>query len=416
MKQKNSRNGEATSRGATGLSRREFLQGVVGAVTASALGAAFAASGSGARASAPQGLPAASQDASTELSLGDRALAKGLLYGAAVVQSHMANDSLFAQHVADECTALVPETALKWSVLRPSRDRYDFRQGDWLADFAQQRRMTFRGHTLVWHDAIPGWLPGAIDSKNGMRLMTDHITNVVTHYAGRVHSWDVVNEAIRPWDGKPQNLRESLWLNNCGPDYVAEAFLAAAAADPGASLVYNEYGLDYTIDKDKAKRMAVLELLADLKARNVPIHGLGIQAHLQADRMKQIFDPRELQEFVRDVAALGLKVLITELEVSDLEVPGDVETRDRAVAEGYKSYLDTVLQEPNVSMVLTWGLSDRYTRLSHSNPRPDKSPPRPLPLDEKMRRKRAWQAIADSFDDAPSRLVRHSTPFHMVRI
>lgn len=416
MDEENSRNGEVTSRGTSGLSRRAFLQGVVGAVTASALGATFSASSSDVQAAATEGLLAATQGASGELSLGDRALAKGLLYGAAVVQSHMANDSQFAQHVAEECTALVPETALKWSVLRPSQDRYDFRQGDWLADFAQQQRMTFRGHTLVWHDAIPGWLSSTIDSKNGMRLMTEHITNVVEHYAGRVHSWDVVNEAIRPWDGKPRNLRESLWLNNCGPDYVAEAFLAAAAADPSASLVFNEYGLDYNIEKDKVKRMAVLELLAYLKARNVPIQGLGIQAHLQADRMSQIFDPRELQQFVRDVASLGLKVLITELEVSDLAVPGDVATRDRAVAEGYKMYLDTVLQEPNVSMVVTWGLSDRYTRLIHSDPRPDKSPPRPLPLDSQMQRKPAWHAIADSLDDAPSRLVYRRTPFHTIPI
>jgi endo-1,4-beta-xylanase len=333
------------------------------------------------------------------------AAAKGLLYGAAVVRSYLRDDQEFAGHFAEECSILVPETELKWSVLRPSQDTYDFSAADWLASFAEDRTMLMRGHTLVWHDSLPGWLKKTIRRDNASGLMLDHITKVVSHFAGRLHSWDVVNEAIDTGSDRPDRLRKTLWLDNCGSQYIEDAFRAAAAADPRAMLVYNEFGLDYDTSDNRDKRAAVLALLSNLRSRGVPVHALGIQAHLQAEQADN-FNPEVLRRFIQQVADLGLQVLITELDVADRSLPANETARDGAVAAIYNSYLNAVLQEQAVSAVLTWGLSDRYTWMMHEPEREDSASPRPLPLDQDLERKPAWYAMASAFDNAQPRIRR----------
>jgi endo-1,4-beta-xylanase len=333
--------------------------------------------------------------------LSDRAAAKGLLYGAASTARKIQQDAAFASAVARECNLFVPENDLKWKALRPSPEQFDFTQGDWLAAFAQAHEMQFRGHTCVWHEALPDWFDQVVTPQNAEQFLTDHIRTVVGHYAGQIHSWDVVNEAIDPVGQGDNGLRDTPWKRFLGVDYIDIAFHTAAAADPNALLVLNDYDLDYDIPRDAAKRAAILRLLRELVDREVPVHVLGIQAHLRAAETS--FDPIILRDFLRQVADLGLKIMVTELDVVDQDLPRALHPRDLAVAHTYQSYLDTVLQEPAVIAVLTWGLSDRYTWLANFRPRSDGAAPRPLPLDSQMYRKPAWRAIASAFDAAPTR-------------
>jgi endo-1,4-beta-xylanase len=332
-----------------------------------------------------------------------RAAAKGLLFGAAVQSRQLSLDVNFAAHFAQECSALVPESELKWKTLRPNLETYNFTPADKLLKFAQAHAIQFRGHTLVWHEALPLWVESVMNSVNAKQLLTDHITTVVKHYAGKIHSWDVVNEAIEPRDGRSDNLRNTPWLLMLGPDYIEMAFRTAAKADPNAMLVYNDFGLDYDTPSGDAKRAAVLKLLEHLKSKDTPIHALGIQAHLYRDNPR--FNPAKFRSFLKDVASLGLKILITEMDVTDKTLPKDIQIRDRMVAAAYEDYLSVALEEPAVIAVLTWGLSDRYTWLSSHDPRKDGASARPLPLDKNLKRKLAWNAIARSFDKAPKRPV-----------
>lgn len=335
--------------------------------------------------------------------LRDRAAAKGLIYGATTQQRILSSDAKFAAHFVKECSILVPEGELKWKTLRPRPDRFNFAQGDWLANFAHERGMLFRGHTLVWHKSMPKWFAGTVNSQNAEQVLLKHIATVVKHYAGKIHSWDVVNEAIYPPDGRSDGLRKSPWLKFLGPDYIDIAFRAAAEADPQALLVYNDFGLDYDKRQDEAKRTAVLRLLERLKSRGTPIDALGIQAHLWGSETR--LNAKKLKSFLRDVADLGLKIMITELDVADRDLPKAPDARDRIVAGVYEDYLSVVLDEPSVIAVLTWGLSDKYTWLSKEEPRKEGAPVRPLPLDAELRRKLAWNAIAHAFDRAPMREV-----------
>ncbi len=330
-----------------------------------------------------------------------RAAAKGLLYGTASTARKMQRDAAFTTAVAQECNLFVPENDLKWKTLRPTPEQFDFTRGDWLAAFAQSHQLQLRGHTCVWHDALPEWFDQVVTHQNAEQILTDHIRTVVGHYAGKMHSWDVVNEAIDPVGQGINGLRNSPWQRLLGADYIDIAFHTAAAADPHALLVLNDYDLDYDIPRDTAKREVMLRLLRELVARGVPVQALGMQAHLRATETS--FDPVKLRDFLRQVADLGLKIIITELDVVDQDLPRALHARDLAVAHAYQTYLDAVLQEPAVIAVLTWGLSDRYTWLAKFRPRSDGAAPRPLPLDALLYRKPAWSAIASALNNAPSR-------------
>ena len=340
------------------------------------------------------------------IALRERAAAKGLIYGSSARRKDLqADNNNLAAHYGSECNILVPEWELKWSagtsLLRPAPAVFDFADGDWMAALAETYHLLLRGHTLVWHSSLPSWFEETVNRQNAERFLVEHIKTTVGHFAGKIHSWDVVNEAIEPNDGRADGLRNSPWLNFINSDYIDLAFRVAAAADPQAMLVYNDYGTEYDAPEDEAKRVAVLKLLEYLKSKGTPIHALGIQAHLAAHQTN--FSPKKFRKFLSDVASLGLKILITELDVSDQELPPDPLLRDRIVASVYEDFLSTTLDEPAVIAVITWGLSDRYSWLSDFAPRSDGLAVRPLPLDADFQRKLAWSAIAKAFDHAPVR-------------
>ena len=367
-------------------------------VAAAAVLALAACGGSPTGPSTPSVQPTPDPQPNVTTTIRAAAESRGLLYGCAVRASHLAQDPAFAQLVASECGMVVPENELKWEALRPSASSFSFDAADRVAAFAQQNGLRLRGHTLVWHAALPAWFAGHATAQNAGALLDEHVAAVVGRYAGRMHSWDVVNEAVETNDGRADGLRETIWLRLLGPDYIDRAFNAAAKADPAAMLVYNENGLEYTWSAPK--RQAVLALLRGMRARGVPVHALGIQAHIQT---RHTLDLDGLRSFMADVEALGLKVLVTEMDVADETLPADATARDQAVADLYKRFMTVALGTRGTVAVLTWGISDRYSWLQNARPRSDGLPVRGLPFDQSLGQKAAYQAMASSMAAAPSR-------------
>lgn len=324
---------------------------------------------------------------------------RGLLYGSATSNDPLL-DREFAKLFVSQCAIVVPEGALKWRPLRPTPTSFDFRASDWLLDFAQNHKLLMRGHTLVWHQSIPDWFETYVNTANAQAILVEHIRTVVGRYSGKLHSWDVVNEVLEPNDNCPDGLRKKPWLSLIGPDYIELAFRTARAADPKALLVWNENLLDGNSTYSARKRTALLQLVMRLKEKGVPIDAVGVQGHLRGD---QPIASAALTRWVADIGQMGLKVLVTELDVRDPQLPADVTTRDKLVAARYKEFLSAVLPQKCVVAALTWGLSAKYTWLSSYAPRADKLPLRPLPFDANMQPTPAFYAIAGTFEHAPNR-------------
>ncbi len=382
------------------MSRREFVR-LAGLGTAGAgLLAGLSACGGSANAGSPMfAQPRNFLSPFQPLRAG--AGSRNILFGAAVGQGALQTDTAFAAQIATHAALLVPEYDLKWELLEPQPDVFNFAPGDWLADFAAQNGQQFRGHCLVWHQQLPSWAGVGVTAAQAEQQLTNHISKTVAHYAGRMHSWDVVNEAINPRDGRSDYLRKTVWLQSIGPEYIELAFRAAAVADPDALLVYNDYGVEYDGSDADARRAGILQLLSRLKTAGTPLHALGIQAHLDPGQTR--LNPDKLRDFMKAVADFGLKIFITELDVIDQGLPADIATRDTDVADAYWQFLNTVLQEPAVTTIVTWGLSDRYTWLAGFKPRSDGQPVRPLPLDSNLQPKPALFAMLDAFQGASPR-------------
>jgi endo-1,4-beta-xylanase len=325
------------------------------------------------------------------------AAAKGIIYGAECGAWDLAAHPDLARAIVQECAMLV-DGSLKWEFTRPAPYTFNFDIPDWRAQFAKRQGLKLRGHTLLWHVNQPQWFYELVNPKNAERVLVEHVQTLTQRYAGQMHSWDVVNEAIEPNDGRSDGLRRSPWLDLLGEDYIDLAFRVAAETDPQALLVYNDYGMEYGNADHEKRRIAILKFLERSLAKGTPIHALGIQSHLVGDQ--QDFDGDQLQRFLAEVADLGLKILVTELDVIDQKLPADIGLRDRQVAKVYEEYLTAVLQEPAVIAVLQWGLSDRHSWLADFFPRSDGLPVRPLPLDDRLRRKVTWGAIGRAFESA----------------
>ncbi len=326
-----------------------------------------------------------------------RALAarRKLLWGCAVEPEIVDGDPAFAALVRRQCAVLTPENALKWNALRPSPNLFDFTSADRVVALAREQQARVHGHCLVWHEAMPDWLAPALTPATGAALLSKHIRSVVGRYAGRVHSWDVVNEAVERNDRRPDGLRASPWMQALGPGYIDMAFHLAHQADPAARLAFADYGLEYdNVSWMVEKRRTMLQALRGLVKRGVPVHALALQGHLDASRPTGFGDG--LYRFLREVADLGLEIYVTELDVNDQMLPGDIAHRDAVVAANYRAFLDVVLAEPAVRMINTWGLSDKHTSRATLFPRPDGAPVRPLPFDRDMLPKPAAFAIAEA--------------------
>jgi endo-1,4-beta-xylanase len=332
--------------------------------------------------------------------LRDVANTRHLLAGAAVSYRELQREDCRAL-LAREASILVSENDMKWQSIHPAPDRYDYTRADALLAFAKTSNAKVRGHNLCWHQQLPRWFPSTATSGNAGELLRAHIAEVAGHYAGRIHSWDVVNEAVFVEDGRPDGLRKSPWLELAGPSYIDLAFTTAAKADPQAILTYNDYDLEQDTEAHEAKRRAVLALLKGLRARNVPVQALGIQSHLVASTSP--YQWSGFHRFLDGAEKLGLTIFITELDVDDTALPADITDRDRQVAACYQDFLSNALKHHNLQAILTWGFTDPDTWLNHFHPRKDGTPQRPLPFDGQLQPKPAYFAMEQSIEAAPRR-------------
>jgi endo-1,4-beta-xylanase len=339
-------------------------------------------------------------------SLKAHAAARGLLTGCAVNANLLREDEGFRKLLAEQYNIVVPENCLKWNMLRPTADTYNFADPDSLVAFAEAHGMKVRGHNFVWHEALPGWFAGTVSKDNAHKFLVDHIHTVGGRYKGKIHSWDVVNEAIWIPDGRPDGLRSSSpWFQMLGPGYIDIAFRTAREADPTALLTYNDYSIEYDNDEEGKKRTAVIALLRRMKGDKVPLDALGIQSHLHAVS-KDGFS-RGVRELIDGAKELGLQVFLTELDVNDDAVAtADMTERDNIVAAVYRSYLATALDGPEVKAVLTWGASDKNTWLNHGTKFRKQHPERlqrPLPFDPDYAPAPGFFAMQASLDKAMKR-------------
>ena len=311
-------------------------------------------------------------------------------YGSAVRYDALVSDPSYRAAVIANCQMIVPEGEMKWPDIHPARGEYRFEKADALVDFARQNKIGIRGHTLAWYGALPAWTAAIGSRAEAQRELVDHIETVVSRYRGSILSWDVVNEPLADWPADATSLRPSVWMQQLGPDYLSIALRTTASADPEARLVLNEYDVEYKGPRYAARRKALLELLRSLRDRDVPLHGIGLQAHLLADRA---IDRDGLQDFLSEVHKLKLDVLITELDVIDYGLPGKVSERDAMVADFAGRFLESVCDVVRPKAILTWGLSDRYTWVPTYFKRRDGMPNRPLPLDADFRRKPLFDVI-----------------------
>lgn len=331
-----------------------------------------------------------------------RASRHNRIYGAAVCTEQLLSDVEYRKVIGREAGILVAEGETKRNVLQPQRNVFNFSRTDAILKFAQDNDQLMRGHTLVWHRANPKWLNEEIVVTRDEKLLTGYIEAIVGRYRGQLNSWDVVNEAIEPDDGLVSGLRQqSIWFRALGESYIETAFHCARAADPDASLYYNEANLEGDVAWSERRRRATLKLLERLISKNVPIDALGIQGHLKAYRVK--YSDEVFSRFLDDVASLGLRILITEFDVADAGGPEDRVQRDADVASLTHRYLDVAFSKPSVIGCLTWGITDKYSWLSRDEHYrwPDGQSSRGLPFDQEFKRKPMWDAMVSAYDKTP---------------
>jgi endo-1,4-beta-xylanase len=342
--------------------------------------------------------------------LKDLAKRKGLRFGNAIANApNRFGDPAYRQLMARECGVIVCENETKWQALQPAQGKFNFKPADEMFAWAKKEGMQIRGHTLLWYPEkwLPKWVNdykfGANESKEAERLLTDHVVTVLKHYGKDIYSWDVVNECIDPATGK---FRDNVFGKRLGGvETVDLAFRLAKEHAPHAQLVYNDYMRG---DAGSAKhRAGVLKLLADLKKKGTPIDALGMQSHIGSwDDVKDGKDARrEWKSFLDEVTGMGYKLLITEFDVNDRELPGDIAKRDAGVAALTKDYLDLTLSYPQVTDFILWGMADHVSWLKdwYEAPRKDGLMIRGTPYDEKLRPKPMRDAIAASLKAMPMR-------------
>lgn len=284
--------------------------------------------------------------------------------------------------VADrEYSSVTPENEMKWAIVHPERDRYDFTAADRIVDHARANRMLVRGHTLVWHRQNPTWLENGTFTRDELiGILRDHIHTVVGHFRGRVKQWDVANEAFRD-DGT--GLRDNLWLRGIGPEYLPLAFRFAHEADPDVRLYLNDY-LNETISPKSSYFFGWAYIM---RAFGMPIDGLGVQMH----RFLLLPESEaDVEANLRRFADAGFQVWITEMDVAVL-LPADDQELDQQ-ATVYGDVVTACLRIRRCRGITTWGFTDRSSWIPGEFPGFGAG----LPFDEQLAPKPAYRAIADA--------------------
>lgn len=304
--------------------------------------------------------------------------------------------------IVREFTSITPENDMKIGPIHPAENQYNWKNADAIVAFAQRNNLKVRGHNLVWHyeSQTPKWIFKDKDGNQAskelvLQRLKDHITTVVSRYKGKLYAWDVANEVIS--DKPDEYLRPSEWYKICGEEYIAKAFQWAYEADPNAQLFYNDYN-----EISPVKREKIYKLVKSLKDAGVPIHGVGLQAHWAINEPGR----EQLDSTLKRFADLGLKIQITELDISVYtkehdareNKPEDVNTaftteKENAQIEKYKMCFELFRKYKNViSGVTFWNISDKYSWLDNFPVKNRKD--YPLLFDKDLKPKKAyWEVV-----------------------
>lgn len=310
------------------------------------------------------------------------------------VSPALLKDSAQSRLILQQFNSLTPENAMKMGAIHPEENRYFWRDADAIVDFAQAHHLKVRGHNLCWHQQTPAWIFLDKDGKQVSKevllaRLRAHIHAVVGRYKGKIYAWDVVNEAIAA-DNK-EFLRNSLWYQICGEDFIAKAFEYAHEADPDAILFYNDYGTE-----NPGKRDRVYKLLKKLLDAGVPVNAVGLQAHWSGT------DPtaKNLEDAIKLYSSLGIKIQITELDLSiydgkDAQAPeGFTAEREQKQADQYEMIFRIFrAYKDKLTGVTFWNLSDRDSWLDNFPVHGRKN--YPLLFDQGLKPKKAWWRVVN---------------------
>jgi endo-1,4-beta-xylanase len=310
------------------------------------------------------GLASSAEAATT---LGASAAEKGRYFGTAVA-AYKLSDATYSGILDREFNMITPENEMKWDATEPTQGQFSYGNADQIVAHATAHGQRMRGHALAWHSQQPSWAQNM--SGTALRnAMTNHITNVATHYKGKIYAWDVVNEAFA--DGGGGGRRDSN-LQRTGNDWIEVAFRTARAADPGAKLCYN----DYNTDGQNAKSNAVYAMVQDFKSRGVPIDCVGFQSHINSGSPL----PSDYQANLQRFAGLGVDVQITELDIAG---------SGTAQANSYASVVKACLNVSRCTGITVWGIRDSDSWRSGDTP---------LLFDNSGNKKASYNATLDALN------------------
>ncbi|WP_369260804.1 non-reducing end alpha-L-arabinofuranosidase family hydrolase [Streptomyces sp. R35] len=273
------------------------------------------------------------------------AAGSGRYFGTAVSSGRL-GDSTYSTILDREFDMITPENEMKWDTVEPSRGNFNFSPADSIVGHAAAHGQRMRGHTLVWHSQLPGWVKSITDANTLRSVMDNHITTEMTHYKGKIYAWDVVNEAFA--DGGSGQHRSSVFQDVLGNGFIEEAFRTARNADPSAKLCYNDYNIENWTD---AKTQGVYAMVKDFKSRGVPIDCVGFQSHFGAGG-----PPASFQTTLSKFAALGVDVQITELDIA------------QASATAYANTVQDCLNVARCTGITVWGIRDSDSWRTGENP------------------------------------------------
>ena len=321
----------------------------------------------------------------TSTTLRSLAQTRHFYIGTAVDVDALQNEQQYSETLAREFNMVTPEVSMKFDATEPQRGVYSFSEADGIVAFARAHDMQVRGHNLVWYRALPAWLTTGNFTRNElMTILHDHIFTEVAHYRGQINIWDVVNEAVND-DG---SLRDSIWLRGIGPDYLDLAFRWAHEANPQARLFYNDYGGEELEHKSDA----IYALVKGLLQRGVPINGVGLQMHVSLDSYPK---PQDVLANMQRLAALGLEVQITEMDVKIQADARSMQAKLDAQSTIYRDMLSTCLSVIKCTAFVMWGFTDAHSWIPAYTGHPDA----PLIFDQEYRPKSAYFALASVLEN-----------------
>lgn len=326
------------------------------------------------------------------------------LIGAAVTPQSVTGPE--AALILKNFNSLTAENVMKMGPIHPEENRYNWEPADQIVAFAQANKLMMRGHTLCWHNQTPDWFfrdksGNPVSKEVLLKRLKEHITEVVTRYKGKIYAWDVVNEAIADGDEKLPNgqeiiFRNTSWYKITGEEFIAKAFEYAHEADPNAILFYNDYNTEKPLKRERIYNM--LKKLVDAK---VPVHGVGLQGHWS------LTDPNEaeLRESIAKFSSLGLKVQVTELDVTVYAPEGTQRSRradesdaftpemEQMQIDQYRMFFKVFRENKKfITGVTFWNVSDKHSWLDNFPVRGRKN--YPLLFDKNLMPKKAyWEVV-----------------------